>query len=93
MKIKEYNSMKSRIYEIGMECTEVRNALQYNENVYVYDVSQLNPPRHEVLVLTAKTQLNDNTLAAHGFAPESTDANLILTFNRVTKTVKFRGES
>lgn len=87
MTIKEYNKFRSAVYAVGLEIPEVREAIDVAGIAYLYEVEEL-PDKHGVLVLTAKTQLNDNTLAASGFSPNA-DVRLRAVFNRQTKCVTF----
>lgn len=90
MTIKEFNTIRSAAYNAANEIPEIKRALDVAGVAYVYDARQ--GDHHELLVFTAKTQCNDNTLAEHGFTAAA-EVSLILVAHRQTKSVKFRGEA
>ena len=84
MKIADYNKLRAAIYADAVKDPEVADALLYNDRVYLYDVTD-SKQQHGVLALTAKTQLNDNTLADRGFDAATARTELIMTLDRKTK--------
>lgn len=84
MKIADYNKLRAAIYAAAAKDPEVSDALLYNDRVYLYDVIDAKQ-QHGVLVLTIKTQLNDNTLTERGFDAATARAELIMTLDRKTK--------
>lgn len=90
MTIKEFNTIRAAAYAAANEVPEIRHALDVAGVAYVYDVQE--GDHRELLVLTARTQLNDNTLAAHGFSADAA-VHTLLKAQRQTKSVKFRGEA
>jgi len=90
MTVKEYNALRHSIFCAAMEAPEIEDAVNNSGVAYIYDVWQ--GENHTVLVLTAKTQLNSNTLIENGFDPELTDTRLVLKLNRQTKCVYFGNE-
>lgn len=90
MTTKELNTIRAAAYAAANEVPEIRHALDVAGVAYVYDVQEGN--HRELLVLTARNQLNDNTLSEHGFTTAA-KVSLILVAQRRTKSVKFRGEA
>jgi hypothetical protein len=90
MTIKEFNTIRSAAYAAANEIPEIKHALDVAGVAYVFDIQEGN--HRELLVLTARTQLNDNTLAAHGFTADAA-VHTLLKAQRQTKSIKFRGEA
>ena len=90
MKIKEFNKIRNEIYAEGLKHPEIAEALYYGGVCYLYDVLDASR-NHAVLVLTAKTQLNENTLRNAGLDPETAMAKLVMTYHQQTKCVTFPG--
>lgn len=88
MKIADFNNLRHEIFSEAAKFPEVSDALRHNNGVLVYEVTD-GKQQHGVLVLTAKTQLNDNTLVQNGFDPKTARAHLVLTLNRDTKCATF----
>ena len=88
MKIADFDKLRHAIFVEATQNEEVFEALRVNNIVYLYDVTD-GKQQHGVLVLTAKTQLNDNTLAQNGFDAATARAHLVLTLNRDTKCANF----
>lgn len=88
MKIADYNKLRISVFLEATKNQEIADALKYNDMCYLYDVVDAKQ-QHGVLVLTAKTQLNDNTLKENGFDAETARANLVLCLNRTTKCATF----
>lgn len=88
MTIKEFNALRGEIYRAGLDNAEIRAALDVAGVAYIYDLTEL-PDKHAVIILTAKSQLNNNTLQGLGFDPDKTAAKLLLTYHRQAKTVTF----
>ena len=84
MTIKEYNKFRSAVYAAAMDIPEVAEAVRIAGIAQIVEVHQL-PDKHGILVLTAKTQLNDNTLRAHGFDPEKVDVKTRVILHQQTK--------
>ena len=90
MTVKELNTIRAAAYAAANEIPEIRNALDVAGVAYVYDVRE--GDRRELLVLTARTQLNNNTLADHGFTADAA-VHTLLKAQRQTRSIKFRGEA
>lgn len=88
MKIADFNNLRHDIFSEAAKLPEVSDALRLNNIVYIYEVTD-GKQQHGVLVLSAKTQLNDNTLAQNGFDAATARAHLVLTLNRNTKCATF----
>ncbi len=88
MQIKEYNKFRTAVFSAAMEIPDVADAVKTAGIALVYELTQL-PDKHEIVVLTQRTQLNDNLLRAHGFSPAETAAVLKLTLDRQTKCAAF----
>ena len=88
MKIADYNKLRAAVFMEATKNPEIADALRCSETCYLYDVAD-GKQQHGILVLTAKTQLNDNTLAAEGFDPATARAERVLTLNRQTKCATF----
>lgn len=88
MRISDFNKLRAAIFAEAMKNPEIADALRYNNRCYLYDVTDGNQ-QHGVLVLAAKTQLNDNTLTQHGFDAATARADLVLTLNRDTRCAAF----
>lgn len=84
MTIKEYNKFRSAVFDAAMEIPEVAEAIRVAGVAQIVEVHQL-PDKHGVLVLTAKTQLNDYTLRTHGFDPEKVDVKTRVILHQQTK--------
>lgn len=89
MTVKELNTIRAAAYAAANEVPEIRHALDVAGVAYVFDVQE--GDHHELLVLTARTQLNDNTLAAHGFTADAA-VHTLLKAQRQTKSIKFGWE-
>lgn len=79
--------MRSRIFNAAMENGEIAEAVKTSGVAYVYDIFEL-PDKHAVLVLTAETQMNDNTLKESGFSPAA-HIRRVLVVHGQRKTVDF----
>lgn len=88
MQIKEYNKLRTAVFSAAMEIPDIADAVETSGVALVYELRQL-PDKHEVVVLTHRTQLNDNLLRSHGFSPAETDAVLKLKLDRQTKCADF----
>ena len=88
MTIKELNKIRGDIFSAGLENAEIKKALDVAGIAYLYELTEL-PDKHASIVLTARAQMNDNTLRERGFTPENTKAKLLLTYHQQSKTVTF----
>lgn len=88
MTIKEYNQLRTAVFASAMEIPDVADAVNSSGVALVYELRQL-PDKHEVVVLTHRTQLNDNLLRSHGFSPAETDVMLKLRLDGRTKCADF----
>ena len=88
MTIKEYNRLRTAVFAAAMEIPDIADAVKTSGVALVYELRQL-PDKHEIVVLTQRTQLNDNLLRAHGFSPAETDVILKLKLNAQTKCADF----
>ena len=88
MKIREFNRIRSEIYEAGLRNPEIAEALYYGGICYLYDVIDGSRNR-TVLALTAKSQLNANTIRNAGLDPETAKAELVMIYHQQTKCVSF----
>ena len=88
MTIKEYNKLRTAVFDAAMEIPDISDAVNSSGVALVYELRQL-PDKHEVVVLTQRTQLNDNLLRSHGFSPAETDVILKLKLNAQTKCADF----
>ena len=84
MTIKEYNKFRSAVYASAMEIPDVQEAIRVAGIAQIVEVHQL-PDKHGILVLTGRTQLNDNTLREHGFDPEKVDVKTRVVLHQNTK--------
>lgn len=84
MTIKEYNKFRSAVYASAMEIPDVQEAIRVAGIAQIVEVHQL-PDKHGILVLTARTQINDNTLREHGFDPEKVDVKTRVILHQNTK--------
>lgn len=84
MTVKEYNKIRCAVYEAAMKIPEIEEAVRICGIARIVEVKQL-PDKHGVLVLTEKTQLNDNTLRAEGFDPEKAETHTRVVLHRQTK--------
>lgn len=90
MKITEFNSLRSAIYAEGMTHPEIAEAIRATGVCYLYDVMD-STGNHAVLALTARSQLNDSALRAHGIRPETARAALLITYTQRTKCATLWG--
>lgn len=88
MTIKEYNKLRTAVFDAAMSIPDVADAVKVSGTALIYDLFQL-PDKHEVAVLTNHTQLNDNFFLAHGFSPADTKAVLKMKLNAQTKCADF----
>ena len=83
---KELNEIKSAAFEKFAEQHD--DFCPGNTMVYCYRVQEGREVK--LLLLTAKTQMNSNTLAENGFTDDAV-ARLLFTVNRKTKTLTPNG--
>ena len=88
MKIANYNQLRAAVFMDATKDPEVADALRYSDRCCLYDVID-GENQHGILVLTARTQLNDNVLTENGFDPATASAKLVLTLDRKTKCATF----
>ena len=84
MTIKDYNKIRSAVYEAAMEIPDVQEAIRVAGIARIIEVHQP-PDKHGMLVLTSSTQLNDNTLRQHGFDPDGVDVRTRFVLHQQTK--------
>ena len=84
MTIKEYNRIRTAIFAEAAKIPEVEKALAIDGVAYIYEAVDATR-QHTVLTLTAKTQLNDNTLRAAGIDPSTATCRLQMTLRQTTK--------
>lgn len=85
---KEFNQLRAAMYSEAMKNAEIAEAVSTSGVCYIYEVED-STGQHSMIVLSAKTQLNDNTLRAHGIAPETAKVTLKLTLTRQTKVASW----
>jgi len=88
MTVKAFNELRSQFYAAAMEDAEIREAVEVSGVAHVFELEQL-PDRHAVLVLTARTQLNDSTIRAQGFDPAAVQVRHRFSVSRQRRTVLF----
>lgn len=88
MTIKEYNKLRTAVFDVAMQIPDIADAVNTSGTALVYELHQL-PDKREVIVLTQRTQLHDNLLRSHGFNPAETDVILKLKLNAQTKCADF----
>ena len=84
---KEFNQIRTAIFEEAIKIESIKKSLELSPNVYIYELTQAD--KHKYIELTHKTQLNDNTIRENGFNPEIVNVKLIMTLNRATKCASF----
>ena len=88
MTLKAFNELRGRFYAAAMEDAEIREAVEVSGVAHVYELEQL-PDKHAVIVLTARTQLNDNTIQEQGFDPAAVQVRYRFSVSRQRRTVLF----
>ena len=88
MTVKEYNKIRTAVFDAAMEIPDIRDAVKTEGVALVYELTQL-PDKREIVVLTQRTQLNDSFVSAHGFSPAETRAVLKLKLTARTKCADF----
>lgn len=84
MTLKEFNKLRADIFSAAMNIPDVADAVRTSGVAYIYDLFQL-PGKHQVVVLSAQTQMHDNLMRERGFDPEQTTAALKLVLYGQTK--------
>lgn len=84
MNIKEFNTIRRAVFDAAIQIPEIADKLCATDTVLIYDLTQL-PDKHIILPLNYKSQLNDNTLRAHGFNPDRVIVKVVMSLNRKTK--------
>lgn len=88
MTIKEFNKLRRSVYDLSMENAEIAAAVNATGTAYIYEVEC--GDKHEVLILSHRSQLNAAVLKDAGFSsPDDATARLCLTLNRATKCATF----
>lgn len=84
MKVKEINLFRRKMYFEIIKIKEVAEELKNSEQVYVYNIEE--GTKHEIVVISKLTQLNNSFLKEHGFS-EKPYAKRIYTVNKKLKMV------
>lgn len=80
---KEYNALRVAIYNAAMQNPEIKRTIDQNGVAQLWNAVDATG-QHKILVLSARTQLNDNTFRDNGLDPETVAVRKLLTLNRQT---------
>ena len=92
MTIKNYKAVKSSLFATVLdnlsECEKERWNASGTTRAYLAEITE--GSRHEIMLFTAKTQINSNVLAEMGYGDKS-DVRIIITLDKQTKCAYFAG--
>ena len=83
MKVKEINLFRRKMYFEIIKIKEVAEELKNSEQVYVYNIEE--GTKHEIIVISKLTQLNNSFLKEHGFS-EKAYVKRLYTVNKKVQT-------
>lgn len=84
MKVKDFNKIRSAMYYEAIKNKEVAKDLQINDTCSIYEIWD-GKGQHGFMVITAKTQLNDNALRERNFDIETVHIEFKMKLHRTTK--------